>query len=84
MVDLLFPTQYLVQCSLLPTEVSHTIMVSLELPYQLILWLPTVVAQATLLLVTVLEPVSLARGPVVHQYVKVSPLASRPNFRFYI
>ena len=44
MTDLLFLTQYLVQCSLHQTmEVSHTVMVSLELLYQLILWLPTVV-----------------------------------------
>ena len=81
MADLLFLTQYLVQCCLHQTmEVSHTVMVSLELLYQLILWLPTVVAQATLLLVTVLEPVSLeAHGLVVHQYAKVSPLASTPG-----
>ena len=84
--DLLSPTQYLVQCSLHQTmDVSHTVMVSLELPYQLILWLPTVVAQATLLLMAVLEPVSLAHGLVVHQYAKVShSLDSRPNFCFYI
>ena len=80
MADLLFLTQYLAQCSLHQTmDVSHTVVVSLELLYQLILWLPTVVTQATLVLVTVLEPVSLAHGLVVHQYAKVSPLASTPG-----
>ena len=72
--ECIIPTQYLAQCSLHQTmDVSHTVLVLLDLPYQLILWLPTVVTQATLVLVTVLEPVSLiVHGVVVHQHARVS------------
>ena len=71
-MDVSLLIQYLVHASLhQKMEESHSTLILVVGSYRVELWLPTVVNQATLLLVTQLEPVSLVHGLVVIQFAKV-------------
>ena len=71
MIDIFLLIQYLVHASLHQiVEGSHSTLILVVGSYRVEQGLPTLVNQATLLLVTQLEPVNLVHGVVVTQLAK--------------